>query len=152
LFCNRVPTIWFSKRQNSVEASTFGSEFTATNDAIKMMEAMRHKLRMFGLPAEGPATHAFCDNAAVCCANMLRPKSTPAKKPHSVACHRSRETVAAGTVRALKERALTNLADIFTKTVAAPKRERSHRTVLLVERQAAGVRGFPPLPGFPMSS
>ena len=28
LFCNNAPIIWFSKRQNSVEALTFGSEFT----------------------------------------------------------------------------------------------------------------------------
>ena len=25
IFCNRAPIIWFSKRQNSVESSTFGS-------------------------------------------------------------------------------------------------------------------------------
>ncbi len=36
LFCNRAPIIWFSKRQNSVEASTFGSEFTAMNNAVEM--------------------------------------------------------------------------------------------------------------------
>jgi hypothetical protein len=29
LFCNIALTSWFSKRQNSVEASTFGSRFTA---------------------------------------------------------------------------------------------------------------------------
>jgi hypothetical protein len=139
------------KRQNSVEASTFGSEFTATNDAIKMMEAMRHKLRMFGVPTEGPATHTFCDDAAVCCANTLQPKSTPAKKPHSVACHRSRETVAAGMVRALlKERASTNLADIFTKTVAAPKRERGAiRQFCLLRGKLLVCVVFHPCQGFP---
>jgi hypothetical protein len=63
LFCNRAPTAWFSKRQNSVEASTFGSEFTAMKNAVEMTEAMRHKLRMFGVPIEGP-TNIFCDNGA----------------------------------------------------------------------------------------
>jgi hypothetical protein len=38
LFCNSAPTIWFSKRQNSVEASTFGSEFTAMKNAVEMIE------------------------------------------------------------------------------------------------------------------
>jgi hypothetical protein len=61
LFCNRAPTVWFSKRQNSVEASTFGSEFTAMKNAVEMTEAMRCKLRMFGVPIEGP-TNVFCDN------------------------------------------------------------------------------------------
>ena len=119
--CNSAPTIWFSKRQNSVEASTFGSEFTAMKNAIEMIEALHYKLRMFGVPIDGPI-NIFCDNGAVC-ANTTRPKSTLTKNHHSIACHRSRETVAAGTVRVSKEHTSTNLADIFTKTVAAPKRE-----------------------------
>ena len=121
LFCNRAPVIWFSKRQNSVEASTFGSEFIAMKNAIKMIESLRYKLRMFGVPIEGP-TNIFCDNGAVC-ANTTGPESTLTKKHHSIAYHRSREAVAANTVRVSKEHTLTNLADIFTKTMAAPKRE-----------------------------
>ena len=121
LFCNRAPVIWFSKRQNSVEASTFGSEFTAMKNAVEMIESLRYKLRMFGVPVEGP-TNIFCDNEAVC-SNTTRPDSTLTKKHHSIAYHRSREAVAAGTVRVSKEHTSTNLADIFTKTMAAPKRE-----------------------------
>jgi hypothetical protein len=41
LFCNKAPT---SKRQNSVEASTFGSEFTAMKNEVEMIEASRYKL------------------------------------------------------------------------------------------------------------
>ena len=121
LFCNRAPTIWFSKRQNSVEASTFGSEFTAMKNAVEMIEALRYKLRMFGVPIDGP-TNIFCDNGAVC-ANTTRPESTLTKKHHSIAYHRSREAVAAGTVRVSKEHTSTNLADIFTKTMPAPERD-----------------------------
>ena len=33
-FCNSALIIWFSKRHNSVEASTFGSEFTVMNNAV----------------------------------------------------------------------------------------------------------------------
>jgi hypothetical protein len=121
LFCNSAPILWFSKRQNSVEASTFGSEFTAMKNAVELIEALRYKLRMFGVPIEGP-TNIFCDNEAVC-KNTTKPESTLSKKHHSIAYHRSREAVAAGTVRVSKEDTLTNLADIFTKTMAAPKRE-----------------------------
>ena len=28
-FCNRAPVVWHSKRQNGVETSAFGSDFTA---------------------------------------------------------------------------------------------------------------------------
>jgi hypothetical protein len=121
LFCNAAPIIWFSKRQNSVEASTFGSEFTAMKNAVEMTEALRCKLRMFGVPLDGP-TNVFCDNGAVA-VNTARPESTPSKKDHSIACHRVGEAVAAETVRVSKEHTSTNLADLFTKTLPFPRRE-----------------------------
>jgi hypothetical protein len=117
LFCNSVLTICFSKRQNSVEASTFGSEFTAMKNTVQMIEAMRYKLRMFGVPIDGP-TNISCDNGTVC-SNTTKPKSTLSKKHHSIAYHRSRKAVAAGTARVSKDH---TLADLFTKTIAAPKR------------------------------
>ena len=47
-----------------METSTFGSEFTALKKAVELVEALRYKLRMFGLPIEGP-TNVFCDNESV---------------------------------------------------------------------------------------
>ena len=64
IFCNRSPVIWHSKRQNLVESSTFGSEILALKNAIELIEALRYKLRMFGVPIERP-TNIFCDNEAV---------------------------------------------------------------------------------------
>jgi hypothetical protein len=101
-----------------VEASTSGLEFTAVKNAVEMIEVLRYKLRMFGVQIEGP-TNVFYDNKAVC-KNTTRPESTLTKKHHSIAYHGSQEAVAAGTIRVSKEDTLTNLADIFTKTVAAP--------------------------------
>ena len=63
-FVNRAHIHWYSKRQPSVEASTFGAEFRAIKIAIEMVEYLRYKLRMFGVPSDGPAS-AFCDNEAV---------------------------------------------------------------------------------------
>jgi hypothetical protein len=57
--------MWFSKRQNSVEASTFGLEFTTMKNTVEMIEALWYKLQMFEVPIEGP-TNVFCDNQAVC--------------------------------------------------------------------------------------
>ena len=37
LFSNSAPIIWSGKSQHSVEASTFGSEFTAINNALEIM-------------------------------------------------------------------------------------------------------------------
>ena len=121
ILINSAPIIWYSKRQNTVEASTFGSEFTAMKNAIELIEAMRYKLRMFGVPIEG-ATNVFCDNEAVC-KNTTLPESTLKKKHHSIPYHRCREAVAAGTVRIAKEATRTNLSDLFTKLLPQPRRE-----------------------------
>ncbi len=121
IFCNRAPIIWFSKRQNTVEASTFGSEFQAMKNGVELIESLRYKLRMFGVPIDGP-TNIFCDNEAVY-KNTSLPESTLKKKHHSIAYHRCREAVAAGTVRVAKEGTKTNLSDLFTKLLPQPRRE-----------------------------
>lgn len=110
---NRAPILWYSKRQSTVEASTFGSEINAMRTAVEMVEGLRYKLRMFGVPIEGP-TNVYCDNEAVT-KNCSIPESTLKKKHHSIAYHRNREAVAAGTIRIAKEDTETNLADVFTK-------------------------------------
>ena len=122
LFVNRAPIVWYSKRQNTVETSTFGSEFVAMKTAVELTEALRYKLRMFGVPLEGP-TNVFCDNEAVY-RNVSTPTSILNKKHLAVAYHKCRESVAAGTVRVAKEDTSTNIADVFTKLMPSPKRER----------------------------
>ena len=64
IFCNRAPIIWHSMRQNRVETSTFGSEFTALKNAVELIAALQYKLKMFGVPMDEP-TDMFCDNEAV---------------------------------------------------------------------------------------
>ena len=51
------------------------------------------------------------------------PESTLKKKHHSIAHHRCREAVAAGTVRVAKEGTRTNLSDLFTKVLPQARRE-----------------------------
>jgi hypothetical protein len=118
IFCNKAPIIWYSKRQNTVEASTFGSEFQAMKNAVELIEALRYKLRMFGVSAIEGSTNIFCDNEAVY-KNASLPDSTLKKKHHSIAYHRCCEAVAAGTVRVAKEGTQTNLSDLFTKLLQA---------------------------------
>ena len=64
IFINKAPIHWLSKRQATVETSTFGAEFCAMKTAVEMIEALRYKLRMFGVLLDGPAS-IFCDNEAV---------------------------------------------------------------------------------------
>jgi hypothetical protein len=120
LFINKAPIQWYSKRQTTVESSTFGAEFCAMRAAVDLIEGLRYKLRMFGIPLEG-ATNVYCDNEAVY-KNTVLPESTLKKKHHSIAYHRCREAVAAGTIRVAKQGTEKNLADLFTKTLTGERR------------------------------
>ena len=117
---NKSPIHWYSKRQPTVEASTFGAEFRAMKIAVEMVESLRYKLRMFGVPIDGAAA-VFCDNEAVY-KNTVMPESVLKKKHHSIAYHRCREAVANKTIKVAKEGTETNLSDVFTKLMSAPRR------------------------------
>ncbi len=54
IFIDGAPTLWFSKRQNTVESSTFGSEFVAMRITIEMIKGLLYKLRMMGVWFEEP--------------------------------------------------------------------------------------------------
>ncbi|MGH7955267.1 MAG: hypothetical protein ACREOZ_04830 [Gloeomargaritales cyanobacterium] len=97
VYLNSAPIKWYSKRQNTVESSTFGSEFIALKIAVEMVEGLRYKLRMFGVPLDGPA-NGFCDNNSVV-RNVTDPASTLKKRHNSIAYHKVRESAAAGIIR-----------------------------------------------------
>jgi hypothetical protein len=83
---------------------------------VEMLEALRYKLRMFGIPIDGPA-NVFCDNKSVVMSSTI-PTSTLKKKHNSIAYHRVREAVAAGILRITKVHTSENLADLLTKPLA----------------------------------
>jgi hypothetical protein len=118
IFVNRAPILWYSKRQNTVEASTYGSELLAMRLAIEMIEGLRYKLRMMGVPLSEECA-VFCDNSAV--VTNTRPESTLKKKHAAINYHRVREAIAAGTIKVAKENTQTNLADILTKLMPGSK-------------------------------
>ena len=47
IYVMNAPIIWFSKKQNTAESSTFGSEFVALRIARDVIVALRYKLGMF---------------------------------------------------------------------------------------------------------
>jgi hypothetical protein len=96
MYLNHALITWYSKSQNTIESSTFGSEFVALRIAVEMIEDMRYKLRMFGIPIDGPSK-VFCNNKCVI-TNSIVPTSLLSKKHNSIAYHRVRESVAAGII------------------------------------------------------
>ena len=128
IFVQNAPIIWFSKRQNTVESSSFGSEFVALRIAKDLLVALRYKLRMFGVPIDGPA-NVFCDNNGVV-KNTSIPQSTLSKKHNAINYHAIREAVAAKIIRVGKEDGMTNLADLFTKILTADRRRALCRHIM----------------------
>jgi len=120
IFVMKSPIVWYSKRQNTVETSTFGSEFVAMRQATELIEALRYKLRMFGIPIDGP-TRVYGDKGAVI-SNLSIPTSTLTRKHNAICYHRVREAVAAGTTAIGKVHTDYNLADLFTKQLSPERR------------------------------
>ena len=104
---------WYSKRQNTVETSTYGSELVALKHAVEAALEIRYMLRMMGLRFERTST-ILCDNMGVVY-NMQYPSSSLKKKANSVAYHKCREAIAAGIVRLGHINGDWNLADLETK-------------------------------------
>ena len=121
IFVNMSPIIWYSKRQNTVETSTFGSEYVALRIAVELIESIVYKLCMFGVSIEG-AARVLCDNESVVKSSSY-PESTLKKKHCSVAYHKVCEGVASGKVLMYYEKSESNLADLLTKPLTVVKRQ-----------------------------
>ena len=80
---------------------------------------MRYKLRMFGIPIDGPA-NVFCDNRGVV-KNASIPEWTSMKKHNAINYHAVREAAAAGILHVAKEDGKTNLADLLMKVLSGEK-------------------------------
>ena len=113
IFLNRAQITWFTKKQNGVESGAFGAEFMAGMHGQELIRAMRYKLRMLGVPLDGPA-NCRLDNMSMV-TNSTVPESTLKKKCHSIAYHYNREAVACGQSRLCWEPTKSNLADMLTK-------------------------------------
>jgi len=129
IFLNCAPIDWYSKKQNTVESSTFGSEFVAMRIALERIRALRYKLRMFGIPIDGP-TNVLGDNESVI-KGASRVEARLHKKHNAICFHIVREAVAAGWIRVGWEPTDSNIADIFTKPLESEQRRKLLRYILL---------------------
>jgi hypothetical protein len=120
IYLQNTPIIWHSHRQNTVETSTFGSEFVALQCARDLIIALQYKLCMFGIPINGPA-FVYCDNQGIV-KNVTIPESVLSKKHNVINYHAVREAVAANILRVAKEDSSTNLADLLTKPLTEQRR------------------------------
>lgn len=113
MLLGNTPINWLSKRQKTVETSTYGSELVAARIAVDMVMEMRYKLRMLGVVLED-TSWMVGDNMAVVL-NTTLPSSTLKKKHQACNYHRVREAIAAGIVDFGKIDTHDNMSDICTK-------------------------------------
>ena len=100
-----------------MESSSFGSEFVALRIATELNEALRCKLRTFGVQIDG-ALEVFCDSKSVV-TNSSVPSSVLSKRHNVICYHRVREAQAAGIIRVGWIGGKYNIMDLFTKTTLA---------------------------------
>ena len=85
VFLKKAPICWFSKKQGSLETSTFGSEFITMKQVTEYLRGLGYKLCMFGIPVDEPA-YVYGDNQSMLC-NMSLPESTLKNKCLAISFH-----------------------------------------------------------------
>jgi hypothetical protein len=120
LFCfvGSTPVSWRSKRQASVQTSTFGAEFTALKKAVKEGITLHYYLRSMGIKV-AKSTQIFVDNMGVVL-NASNPGSTLNKESVALSYHFVQEHVANSVIEIRKIDSADNYAeDPFTKALTS---------------------------------
>jgi len=129
VYLNSSPIFWTSKKQTSIETSSFGSEFIAMKVCCEYLRGLRYKLRMMGIPCDFPS-YVYGDNQSVL-VNSSKPFSVLKKKSSSIAYHFVREGVVKDEWRTAYINTNDNVADILTKPLAGgEKRTRFVKMIL----------------------
>ena len=110
---NQTPVDWFSKRQNQVETAVHGSEFMVAWIGCERLIDLRHTLRSFGVPLDGPSW-MFGDNKSVVTSSAV-PHSRLSKRWNALSHHRVREAIAGRWLRFEHVPGMENPADILTE-------------------------------------
>ncbi len=117
IMLNNAPLFWFSKKQSSMETSSFGSEFVAMRQCCEYLKGIRYKLKMIGISVNNPC-FIFGDNKSVPW-NTTVPDSMLKKKTANVSYHFVREGVSADEWRTTYIDTSDNPADTLTKNLPA---------------------------------
>ena len=64
IFINKAPIHWYIKSQENVESSNFEADFCYIKEDLEIVEDLRYKIKMVGVPIDG-SSNVFCNNEAV---------------------------------------------------------------------------------------
>jgi hypothetical protein len=116
---NNTPIRWVSKRQKTVETSTYGSDLVASRIATELILEIRYMLRSLGVALDGPAL-MLGDNMSVVL-NTTIPWSVLKKKHNAIAYQHVREAIAARMMRFAYIKSKENVSDVLTKPLSNEK-------------------------------
>ena len=109
-FYNQTPTDWYSKKQATVETTTYGSESVAAKTATEQIMDLRYTLRYLGVPIKSKS-YMFGNNRSVVTSATL-PHSTLSKRHNILAW---REAIAAKIIDFHLIQSECNLSDMLSK-------------------------------------
>ena len=109
---NGTPIDWYTKRQDTVETATYGSEFVAARIATDQIIDLRITLRQLGVPVE-ERSYLFGDNKSVVTSSTI-PHSGLNKRHTALCYHRVREAVSS-FLRFIHVPTGLNIADVLSK-------------------------------------
>ena len=123
VYLNSAPIYWWSKKQNSMESLSFGSEFIAMKQCCEYVRGLRYKLRMMGISCDDPM-FIYGDNQSVL-ANTTIPDLTLKKKSQSITYHFVREGAAWDEWQMTYVNTHENEADLLTKELPSGEKRKS---------------------------
>ena len=85
IYCNNALVYWMSKKQGSIETSSFGSEFLAMKYCTEYIQGIKFKLHMMGIQCDCPI-FIYGYNQSIL-ANKTMPHSVLKKKSNYIAYH-----------------------------------------------------------------
>ena len=116
-FVGSTPISWTSKRQGTIESSSYSADFCAGRVACEEAIAIRYMLRSLGVPVLGPTK--LCGDNLVMIMSSTNPDSELNKKHVAILFHKLHECAAAGIVNLIKVCTTVNISDILTKGTPA---------------------------------
>jgi hypothetical protein len=115
---NNTSIRWISKRQKTLETSTYGSELVASRVATEHILKIRYMIRSLGVALDGPSL-MLADNMSVVL-NTTVPSSV-LKKHNAIVYHRVREAIAARIMSFAYIKSEENVSDVLIKPLSNEK-------------------------------
>ena len=113
LLINNTVVKTFSKRQTTVESSTYGFELVAARLATDQAVELIYTLQMIGVPIDGSALMLGDNKSVVINTTIL--SSALKKKHNAIAQHRVCKAIAARLIRFWHIDSKINVVDVLTK-------------------------------------